>query len=76
MSESIELLLRSLKKAFFLDEVARRVAGERKLRKHDDFGVSRRGLPSRRDHAIHIASEVTYGGIDLPESDSHREVPF
>jgi hypothetical protein len=29
------------------------------------------GLPGLAKHAIHVASEIADGGIDLAESDSH-----
>ena len=67
---------RSVEKAVFFHQIARRIAVEGKFRKHNDFRASRDSFPRRPDHAVRVAAQVTYSGIELSERNSHPVDPI
>ena len=70
--ERLKLVLNAFEEGWFLDEVARRVAGEREFGERDDVGVGGCGAFGELEHEASVAGEVADGGIDLSQCDFHK----
>ncbi len=60
------------RKLGFFDEIPRGIAGERKLREHDEPGAFRIRTRGEIRHFGGITRKIPNGGIQLPERDSHQ----
>ena len=66
------MLLDAIEETFFLEQIARRVAGQRELGKHGHIGARLGSALGKREDLLSIAAEVPDGGVGLRERDLHR----
>ena len=65
-------LLGLVKKILFFQKIARRISGERQLRKNGDIGPGLSGALGEGENALGVAIEIADGAVGLREGDSHR----
>ena len=70
-SQPFQFALTGFEKTRLLHQIARRVAGERKLGKHHCFGAAAGRVARGPRHPVHVTREIPNRGIDLRQSDAH-----
>jgi len=70
--QSIQAAHARLHEGVSLQQVARRIARERQLGKHQEIGSRCLGRRQRLLGQAQVAVEVPHRGVDLPECDLHR----
>ena len=74
--QALQMLLGAIKEAFLLEQIARRITGEREFREHHHVRARFSRPPREFQYAFGVAAQIANRAVGLCEGDLHGEPLF